>query len=251
MLETRNQKPETYGPCFFGILCQRESCKASYGRLMNFKIFFRNPCLTMSLLACAVCAPPLVARADVLELTNGDHYTGTIISVTRTNVEFKSEIQGLLKLPRDKVAVMTLQNPSTAKPMPAVIQPVSSAPTLVQSNSPSLPAGQETAMVEQMRKQGVDPKIVSQVQEQILGKSSPEATQKFNELLNGYMTGKISVDDIRNQARNAVQDIQNVKKELGGGEAGEMLDGYLAILQQFLRESDPPASAPSGVSSPK
>ncbi|HEX4646775.1 MAG TPA: hypothetical protein VH598_14320 [Verrucomicrobiae bacterium] len=218
---------------------------------MNFKTLFRNGCPLLLLLAGAVSAPLFQARADVLELTNGDHYTGTIISVTRTNVEFKSEIQGLLKLPRDKVAVMTLHNSSVPKPGAAISQPAPPAPTLIQTNTPSPVTGQGNAMLEQMRRQGVDPKIVSQVQEQILGKSSPEATQKFNELLSGYMTGKISVDDIRSQARNAVQDIQNAKKELGAGEAGEMLDGYLAILQQFLRESDPPTSSPASVSPPK
>lgn len=217
---------------------------------MNFKTFFRKLCLTLSLLACAVCAPLLAASADVLELTNGDHYSGTIILVTRTNVEFQSEIQGLLKLPRDKVAVMTLQNPSAPKPRATVVQPALPAPASVQSNSPGLLAGQENAMVEQMRRQGVDPKIVSQVQEQILGKSSPEAAQKFNEMLSGFMSGKISVDDIRSQARSAVQDIQSAKKELGG-DAGEMLDGYLIILQQFLRETDPPISTPAGVSPSK
>ena len=217
---------------------------------MNFKNPRRIGCRNLSLLACAVCAPLLPVRADVLELTNGDHYSGTIISVTRTNVEFQSEIQGLLKLPRDKIAVITLHDSSAPKPRATTVQPVSPAPTLTQSNSPGLLAGQENAMLEQMRRQGVDPKIVSQVQEQILGKSSPEATQKFNELLNGFMAGKISVDDIRGQARSAIQDIQSAKKELGG-EAGEMLDGYLVILQQFLRETDPPASAPSSVSSTK
>ena len=217
---------------------------------MNFKTPHRHACLARSLQACAVCAPLLLARADVLELTNGDHYSGTVISVTRTNVEFQSEIQGLLKLPRDKVAVITLHDSSSPKPRATVVQPALPAPANVQSNSPSLLAGQANAMVEQMRRQGVDPKIVGQVQEQILGKSSPEAAQKFNELLSGYLTGKISVDDIRNQARSAVQDIQSAKKELGG-DAGEMLDGYLVILQQFLRETDSPASTPSAVSSPK
>jgi hypothetical protein len=217
---------------------------------MNFKTPRNNGYRTLSLLACAICAPFLPVRADVLELTNGDHYSGTVILVTRTNVEFRSEIQGLLKLPRDKVAVITLHDASAPKPGAMVAQPAFPAPSSVQSNSPSLPASQENAMLEQMRRQGVDPKIVSQVQEQILGKSSPEATQKFNELLNGFMTGKISVDDIRGQARNAVQDIQSAKKELGG-DAGEMLDGYLVILQQFLRETDPPASGPSSASPPK
>src|SRR4051794_31661174 len=55
------------------------------------------------------------ALADVLELTNGDHYSGTIISMTRSNVEFQSEIQGLVKLPRDKVAKMTLHESVTTK----------------------------------------------------------------------------------------------------------------------------------------
>jgi hypothetical protein len=88
-----------------------------------------------------------------------------------------------------------------------------------------------------MRQQGVDPKLINQVQEQIFGKSSPEAAQKFNEMIGGLTSGSISMHDLRNQAQGAIDQIKTAKKEFGG-DAGDMLDGYLVILQKFVADAD-------------
>src|SRR5579863_9292418 len=55
-----------------------------------------------------VAACTSAARADMIELINGDHYRGFVIGMTASNVDFLSEIQGRVKLPRDKVAQITL-----------------------------------------------------------------------------------------------------------------------------------------------
>jgi hypothetical protein len=194
-------------------------------------------------------------------LTNGDHYQGTVISMNATTVEFQSDVQGRIRLPRNKIAQITL-NPAAPKPaasrLPVLAtnstagaSPVSgSALTVDRTNSAST-NGSPDRVVQQMRQQGVDPKLVSQVQAQIIGASGPEATQKFNELLGGLMGGTLSTQDIRIQAQDTIKQIQAARQELGP-DAGGMLDGYMAILEQFVAEtaSESAAPAPAAVPTP-
>jgi hypothetical protein len=203
----------------------------------------------------AVMAGPVVlpVKADLLELTNGDHYRGTVISMTQSNLEFQSEIQGRVKLPRDKVAKITLHESAVPKPV-ATTTPPTAAPLILSGPSnptptPTPPASQADAVVKQMREQGLDPKLINQVQEQIFGKASPEAAQKFNETMDGLLSGKISVQDIRAQAQSSIGQIKAARQELGG-DAGEMLDGYLAILEKFVQETGPSAGNNSSVPQP-
>ncbi len=180
----------------------------------------------------------LPLKADLLELTNGDHYRGTVISMTLSNLEFQSEIQGRVTLPRDKVAKITFREPQISKPV-AVTPPPTAAPIIL-SGTNSGPANEVNAVVKQMREQGLDPKLVNQVQEQIFGKASPEAAQKFNETMDGLLSGKLSIQDIRAQAQNSISQIKAARSELGE-DAGGMLDGYLAILEKFVQETGPSA----------
>jgi hypothetical protein len=59
---------------------------------------------------------------------------------------------------------------------------------------------------------------------------------KFNELLGGLMSGKLSVDDIRAQAKTAADQLRALKRE-GGEDAGFAADTYLAILDHFLKDT--------------
>jgi hypothetical protein len=207
------------------------------------------PITTALVLACI-----FTARADMLELTNGDHYRGTIVSMNSINVEFQSEMLGRITLPRSKVATLTLHE-VVGKPVananggvPAVGAPIIVSRTNAGTNAAAgatvaVPGSQADLVVRQLRQQGVDPKLIDQVQEQIFGKASPEAAQKFNELMSGLLTGQLSVGDIRKQAQNSINQIQTAKKELGG-DAGEMLDSYLGILEKFVQEAGADSTSP-------
>src|SRR5258706_8034237 len=113
-------------------------------------------------------------RADLLELTNGDHYSGTVIALTKTNLEFQSEVQGVVKIPRDKVAKITLRE-SNPKPVASVtVTPQPPTPVATPSSpTATKPANQTDPVIQQMRQQGVDPSLMNQIQEQVFGKSSP------------------------------------------------------------------------------
>lgn len=215
------------------------------------------PSLAIAALFSVALAP--AAKADLLELINGDHYRGIVISMTPSNVVFQSEIQGRVTLPRNKIAQITLHD-VIPKPAPATNAVAATNAPLIRSGAtpdagsaaPPPPGStttiQSSAVVEQLRRKGVDPKLIDQVQEQIFGKSSPAASQKFNEMVGGLMSGSISVADIRKQALSGIAEIQAAKKELGP-DAGDMLDGYLSILQNFVQQSatDTTITPPSAV----
>ncbi|HZQ48564.1 MAG TPA: hypothetical protein VFC07_16220, partial [Verrucomicrobiae bacterium] len=75
-------------------------------------------------------------------------------------------------------------------------------------------------------------------------KASPEAAQKFNDTMDGLISGKLSIQDIRVQAQNSIGQIKAARQELGD-DAGGMLDGYLAILEKFVQETGPsPGNSP-------
>jgi hypothetical protein len=191
-----------------------------------------------------VCALLLLAtlplRADVLELVNGDRYQGKIVKMTDTEIEFQSDVQGKINLARDKVAHINFQNTSvaTTKPTTNTLRSTNlhaAALTLTNSSSTNL----NDAVIQQMKLGGIDPAIITQVQEQVFGGGSPEAGQKFNEMLAGFTSGSLSVQDIRKEAQDSIKQIHELKKELGG-DAGDLFDGYVAILEKFVADTAPP-----------
>src|SRR5579884_660702 len=118
----------------------------------------------------AVCCA-FTSRADMLELTNGDHYRGTIVSMDASNVVFMSEVQGRVVLPRKKIATVTLREvtPKHAAKT-AASGPTAEAVTSNEASiAPAVPTtvksgSQADAVVEELRKQGIDPKLIDQVQ---------------------------------------------------------------------------------------
>src|SRR5580658_2527920 len=48
------------------------------------------------------------ARADQIEMQNGDRYSGVVLSMTPDTVLLKSEILGQIKLPRGKISTIAL-----------------------------------------------------------------------------------------------------------------------------------------------
>ncbi len=87
---------------------------------------------------------------------------------------------------------------------------------------------------------GAHTNLVKQIQKQFLADAGPEANQKFDELLNGLLSGRLTMDDLRAQAQSAADQLRELKRQ-GGEGAGIATDAYLAVLDQFLKEV--PASA--------
>ena len=77
--------------------------------------------------------------------------------------------------------------------------------------------------------------LIQQVQSQFLGSASPDAINKFNELLNGLSTGNIDLNGLRAEAQSAADQLRSLKQDSGPDSSGAM-DSYLAILDSFLQE---------------
>jgi hypothetical protein len=174
-----------------------------------------------------VCLLGLLVHADQVIMANGDRYHGTVVSVTTNSLVFKSPALGTVKLSRSQVAQITLG--SNAVPRSQIQAKPAAAPP--QTN----PTATLDAAVLQLKNQ---PQLVQQVQNQYLNDAPPEAKAKFDQLLSDLSTGKMSMSDLRAEAKSTADQLRSLRRELGD-DAGDGLDGYLAILDNFVRESAP------------
>jgi len=194
------------------------------------------------LCACLVSVARL--RADQVELQNGDRYVGKVLSLTTNQLILQSDVLGTIKLPRERVAVVTLGN----------VVPTSVArATNLQHEGRANPAGSLTNsndLTAAFRQLGTNNSLIQQVQKQFLSDASPEAVNKYNELLGGLMSGKVSMDDLRAQAKTAADQLRSMKGEMG--DQTGILDSYLSILDKFVNETTPttPASKAKAGSTP-
>lgn len=183
--------------------------------------------------------------AAQIEMHNGDRYVGQVLSLNEENLVLRNEVLGTVKLPRGKVARITMGSATATEPAvePARTNAASRGATTTTTNAAafSLPQLKTNAS------------SIQQVREQFLSDASPEAKAKFNELAGGLLAGKLSVADIRAEAKSAAEQLRALKADLGE-DAGIAVDGYLAILDRFLNEGKPPSAltnAPGKVTKPK
>ena len=184
------------------------------------------------------------ALADQVQMQNGDLYSGKVVSLNGDTLVLQSEVAGTLRLPRAKIALLTLGTNST---------PVARGSALT-NRPPAVPAAVTTnvppsEMAAALRQLGAHTNLIQRVQAQFLADAGPEANAKFNELMGGLMSGKLSLEDLRAQAQSAATQMHEARKELGD-DAGVMIDGYLAILDHFLKETAPPAGISTNLNRP-
>ena len=178
-------------------------------------------------------------RADLVEMRNGDRYVGQVLAVDTNTVAVQSEVLGRINLPRTNVTSLAFGPADTAAPAnpPAAL----SLADFVKTNT-ELAAG--------LRQPGTNAASIAQIREQMLA-GNPETIGKFNELLGGLMTGRLNVDDIRREAKSAADQLREYRRELGP-EAGGSFDGYLSVLDHFLKGTAPApkTNAPAKVPTP-
>lgn len=176
-------------------------------------------------------------RGEQVVMQNGDRYTGSVVSMTAETVVLQNDVLGKIKIPRSKVASINL---GTTPPTP-----VAAAPN--QTNGPSISlAGTNSDISTALRHLGANTNFIEQVRRQFLADAGPDANGKYDELVSGLFSGKLDLNDLRKQAKAAAEQIRTLKRQ--GGDVGEPLDSYLAILDNFIRESAPtaqPAAMPS------
>jgi len=187
----------------------------------------------------------VAARADQVQMQNGDRYSGKVVSLSADTLVLQSEVAGTLRLPRAGVASLMLGTNAT----PTLV----ATPRLTNAPMPGAAAVRTNTGAPEMagglRQLGLHTNLIQQVQAQFLGDAGPEANAKFNELLNGLISGKLTMTDLRAEAQSAANQMRDVRKELGD-EGGVMIDGYLAILDHFLKETAPAPGASTNLDRP-
>ena len=171
-------------------------------------------------------------RADQVEMQNGDRYAGKVVSMTPDAIVLQSDVLGKLALPRAKVANINLGLAPVAAPAAPPVKTTNQAPAaavLSTNGSPDIVAA--------LRNFGANTNFVAQIRKQFLSDAGPEANNKFDELWGGLLAGKVDINGLRAEAKSAADQIRALKQQ--GGDVGEPLDSYLAILDKFLKQTAP------------
>jgi hypothetical protein len=182
------------------------------------------------------------APADQVIMQNGDSYSGKVLSVSTNVLVLQNDNLGTVVLPRTKIATVSF---GTAMALPPLETP-SSVPATPQPGPSATNSISDPAALRGIRDQT---NLIQMVQAQMLGSASPDAVQKYDEMLDGLSTGKIDLNDLRKQAQDAANQLRALKQEAGPDADGE-LDSYLAILDNFLQESAPAKAATNSIAPP-
>ena len=178
---------------------------------------FASGALLASLLVSAV-------RAETVELVNGDVLHGQVTLLDKKQLTIRSELLGELKIPRSQVASITL-----------VARKKESGSRAKQETSKS--GGTPEDVLRQLRTEGVDASAMSTLKKQFPLLGTPGVSQYVNDKLSALITGRLDLQDIRKDAVRARDQLNSLKKDLGP--EANALNGYLSILESFIRETAP------------
>ncbi len=170
-------------------------------------------------------------------MQNGDRYNGKVLSVTSSNVFFQSDVLGTVTLSRSKVASLGFGTNAVANPASSVLSSTA-------TNHAALPtkAQADDDISAVLRQLGSHTNLIQKVQEQFLGAASPEASAKFTEMLGDLSSGKMTIADLRAQAKDVANQLRALQRE-SGEDGGFTADLYLSIIDRFLQDTTPPKSA--------
>jgi hypothetical protein len=203
----------------------------------------KTPARLATWVTCFLMLTAAAIRADQLQMLNGDRYTGKILSMSSNTIVLESDVLGKLTLPRNRVSSVMFGATTATNAAPAV-----SAPSTAAVPSPNS-AATNTDLSGAFRNLGANTNFIAQVRQQMLTGADPAASQKYDELVSGLMSGKMNLNDLRNEAKASIDQINQLKREMGP-QADSSLDSYLSILQNFVNETPPAAAAVSTNSAP-
>jgi hypothetical protein len=192
---------------------------------------------------CGLCAGAAFegwnARADQVELVNGDRYVGKVTSLGPETLVLQSEFLGTVKIPRSRIATIGLgpvagDRSTNSVRLPALLARTNGIPRTPQLASATNAPSSLDATLHQLN---ANSNVISQVQQQFLAGAGPEAEAKFNDLVSGLLSGRLGVKELRSEAKTTLDRARSARAELG--DDGVSLDSYLSILEGFLQETEP------------
>jgi hypothetical protein len=199
--------------------------KESYPRFMKTPTLACKVWVAISA-GCLLSLASLSLWADQVEMQSGDRYFGKVLSVSTNTVVLQSDVLGTVNLPRSKVATISLGAVATKSALTTTSPATHFHPRAATNSLPDFSGS--------LSQLGTNKSAIEQVRAEYLSAAGPEANAKFNELLGGFMSGKVTVNDLRAQAKSAAEQLRTARRDLGE-EAGPAIDGYLAILDNFLQ----------------
>jgi hypothetical protein len=183
-----------------------------------------------------------VMRADLLEMVNGDRYSGKVLSMSADTVVLNSEVLGKINVPRGKVARLTLGTAATPKTAADPAQPISTNQLIIISVPPA--AGSPVDLSAALQQLGGSTNLVDQIRQQVFA-GNPGGAAKYDQMVSGLLSGQINLNDLRQQAQSSADQLRELKRQLP--EAGDSFDAYLQVLDNFLKET---ASQPANAATP-
>ena len=179
-------------------------------------------------------------HADVVEMQNGDRYSGKVLSVSTESVVLESDVLGKINVPRKKVANVMFGTNAAASRTAAGLAQVP-APTNFPAAIPTTALAKTNINLSAtLQNLGTNTNFVGQIRQQMLA-GSPAAASKYDERVNGLMSGQMNLNDLRNQAKSYADQLRQMKRDLGP-EAGDSIDTYLSVLDNFIKETDDEAT---------
>jgi len=168
-------------------------------------------------------------------MQNGDRYAGKVLSVSADFVVLESDILGKINVPRKQVASLVMGTNAAAPKAGASLIGRYPAPANPAAVPASALANTNVDLSAALQRLGANTNFVGQIRQQMLA-GSPEAAGKYDELVNGLMSGKLDLNDLRRQAKSYADQLREMRRELGP-EAGDSIDAYLGVLDHFLQET--------------
>jgi hypothetical protein len=196
--------------------------------------------ISFVILVSLVITPMLCA--DEVEMQNGDRYFGKVLSVSTDTVVLESEVLGKINVPRKNVARLAFGTKAVASKEAANVVRVAVPTNLPTAVALAALTNTNVDLAAALHNLGSDTNFIRQIRAQILA-GNPEATGKYDEMVGGLMRGTLNMDDLRREAKSSADQLREPKCDLGP-DAGDSLDGYLEVLDQFVKEtSTEPTSA--------
>jgi hypothetical protein len=170
-------------------------------------MFIRRTCL---ILGTALLFIGSALRADTIQLVNGDRLKGKVASLNDKELVLKSESFGELKIPRDKIDLISLGD----KGLPDFTKPATVKPQVVPQSSAQTDEtlGDPNNLGQYLQ----DPSVQSQLGpmvEQLLGPKADRNTQQ-------------RIDEAR-------RGMKELRKDLGKSPEGDALDSYIRFFEQI------------------
>jgi hypothetical protein len=202
---------------------------------MRYTFTMRPSLLFVTLGTIFIFDAALRLPADQVEMQNGDRFSGKVLSVSADTVVLQSETLGRISVSRKKVAGLAFGTNTLAAAGAGNIPRLPAPTNLPPTAALTAPATTNMDLSAALNHPGMDTNFIRQIRDQMLG-GNPAAAGKFDEMVGGLMSGSLNLDDLRREAKTAADEIRELKHELGP-EAGDALDGYLAQLNSFLKET--------------